>query len=120
MALFLGSVVINVADIERATRFWTAALGYVVRDGDESFVVLTDPKRRWANLSLQRMDLPKPDRNRFHLDLYSNDQEAEVERLVALGAKRLDWDYPPDADYVVLADPDGNEFCVVASPYTQS
>ena len=42
------------------------------------------------------------------------DQLAQVERLVSLGARRVDWDYPEDADFVVLADPDGNLFCVIA------
>jgi len=51
--------------------------------------------------------------NRIHLDLYADDQEREVERLLALGASRPRWDYPVDADFVVLTDPDGNEFCVI-------
>lgn len=55
-------------------------------------------------------DKPK----RHHMDLFTRDQAAEVERLVALGATRVDWRYEPNADYVVLADPDGNTFCVVA------
>jgi predicted enzyme related to lactoylglutathione lyase len=51
---------------------------------------------------------------RLHLDLYTKDQAAEVERLTALGATEVHWDKrPPDADYVILADPEGNRFCVV-------
>ena len=50
---------------------------------------------------------------RHHLDLYATDQQAEVERLLALGARQAEWSYPPDADFVVLEDPDGNRFCVV-------
>src|SRR5690606_9207342 len=50
---------------------------------------------------------------RHHLDLYATDQAGQVERLIGLGAIRVDWRYPPDADYVVLADPDGNNFCVI-------
>jgi predicted enzyme related to lactoylglutathione lyase len=50
-----------------------------------------------------------------HLDLYTRQQDLQVERLVALGAKLVeDWPYPPNGDFVVLRDPDGNEFCVVA------
>ncbi|RYX85881.1 VOC family protein [bacterium] len=119
MGLYIGSTVINVCDIERATAFWSAALGYVVRDGDETFVVLTDPKRRWSNVSLQLWDEPKAGRNRLHFDLYSDNQKAEVERLESLGATRLEWDYPEGADYVVMGDPEGNEFCVIESEYTQ-
>ena len=113
MTLFVGSTVINVADITRATAFWTAALGYVVRSSSDDFAVLNDPHRRWSNVSLQLSDEPKLGRNRLHLDLYADDQEAEVARLEGLGATRLPWEYPPDADFIVMADPDGNEFCVI-------
>ena len=51
---------------------------------------------------------------RLHLDLYTEDQAAEVDRLLTLGASEVNWDKrPPDADYVILADPEGNRFCVV-------
>jgi len=119
MALYIGSTVINVADIERASRFWAAALNYVVRHADSTFAVLTDPNRRWSNVSLQLWEEPKVGRNRLHLDLYTDNQQAQIERLESLGAVRMDWNYPPDADYVVMADPDGNEFCVINSPFTQ-
>jgi len=81
--------------------------------------VLTDPRRRWANLSLQLSRESKQGRNRLHLDLYTQDRKGEVERLTGLGAARLPRDYAEGDDFVVLADPDGNEFCVVQSPYTQ-
>src|SRR5215207_9142476 len=55
-----------------------------------------------------------PNSSRLHLDLYTDDQAGEVERLLALGATEVHWDKrPPDADYVILADPEGNRFCVV-------
>jgi catechol 2,3-dioxygenase-like lactoylglutathione lyase family enzyme len=119
MGLYVGSTVINTADIERAITFWTAALGYVVRGSDATFAVLTDPSRRWSNVSLQLSEEPKQGRNRLHLDLYTADQEGEVARLEGLGATRPPWEYPPDSDFVVMADPDGNEFCVVQSSFTQ-
>ena len=50
---------------------------------------------------------------RHHMDLFADNQQAEVERLLALGATKKPWNYEPDADYVVLNDPDGNPFCVV-------
>ncbi len=53
----------------------------------------------------------------MHLDLYTSEQARHVQRLVDLGAARVeDWPYPPDPDFVVLQDPDGNEFCVIDSP----
>lgn len=119
MSLYVGSTVINVAELDRAIAFWTAALGYVVRNRDEDWATLRDPRRRWSNVSLQLSDEPKLGRNRLHLDLYSDDQAGEVKRLEGLGARRIPWDYPEGADFVVMADPDGNEFCVIDSEYTQ-
>lgn len=69
MGLHVGSTVINTTDVERAIGFWTAALGYVVRGSDATFAVLTDPGRRWSNVSLQLTEEPKSGRNRLHLDL---------------------------------------------------
>lgn len=119
MALYIGSTVINATDLERAIAFWTIALGYVVRDADPTFAVLTDPGRRWSNVSLQRTDEPKHGRNRVHLDLYAADRDGEVARLEVLGAVRVPWSYQQADDHIVMADPDGNEFCVVQSPYVQ-
>ncbi len=119
MGLFVGSTVLNTTDVEKGIAFWTGALGYVVRHADATFAVLTDPRRRWSNVSLQLTDEPKSGRNRLHLDLYTADREGEVARLEQLGATRVPWEYPSDPDFVVLADPDGNEFCVVQSPFTQ-
>ena len=119
MPLYVGSIVINVADIKKEVAFWTQALGYKVRSGDDTFVVLTDPKRRWSNLSLQLSDKPKQELHRLHLDLYTNQQKVEVARLEQLGATQVAWDYPPLADFIVMADPEGNEFCIIQTDTTQ-
>ena len=119
MGLFIGSTVVNTNDVERAIAFWTAALGYVVRDADATFAVLTDPNRRWSNLSVQRTDQAKHGRNRVHIDLYTTERDAEVARLESLGAKRIPWTYDVGAVHIVMADPDGNEFCVCPSTHTQ-
>jgi catechol 2,3-dioxygenase-like lactoylglutathione lyase family enzyme len=119
MGLYIGSTVINTANMEESIAFWTAALGYVVRSSDPTFAVLTDPNRRWSNLSLQLSAEPKRGRNRLHLDLYTTDQDGEVARLAGLGATRIPWDYPEDPDFVVMADFDGNEFCVIRSTEAQ-
>ncbi|AXC11410.1 hypothetical protein ACPOL_2078 [Acidisarcina polymorpha] len=76
-------------------------------------MVLCDPKRHGPNLSFQARDSHAPHRSSIHLDLYSPDQDAEVERLLALGVRRYPWRYHPGADFVFLEDPDGNLFCVV-------
>ncbi|MEV4312910.1 VOC family protein [Actinocrispum sp. NPDC049592] len=113
--LRVGSIVWGVSDVARATAFWTAALDYVPREpGDETWVVLVPRSGEGPGLSLALSESPVAEHPRVHLDLYTADQAGEVERLVGLGAHRVDWDrYPPNADFVVLADPDGNIFCVI-------
>jgi hypothetical protein len=78
--------------------------------------VLADPYGRGPNLSFDARERPARGRSWLHLDLYAADQSHEVQRLTELGARPYPWRYPPDADYVVLADPEGNLFCVVQVP----
>ena len=113
--LRVGSIVIRVDDLRRQTEFWTAALDYVPREeNDDDFVLLRPRDGIGPNLSLDRVRSKLQVPPRIHLDLYAVDQAAEVEHLIALGATEVHWDKrPPDADYVILADPEGNRFCVV-------
>ncbi len=119
--LRIGSVVLGVSDVRRAAAFWTAALGYVpLGEIEDDWVILAPAaptEGAGPRLSLSLSDTPVQEYPRIHLDLYAGDaadQAAEVERLVSLGARRVDWDrYPDDADFIVLADPDGNRFCVI-------
>jgi len=113
--LRVGSIVIRVDDLERQTRFWSAALDYVPREDDsDDFVLLRPRDGAGPNVSLDRMRSKLQIPPRIHLDLYTEDQATEVERLIGLGATEVHWDKrPPDADYVILADPEGNRFCVI-------
>jgi catechol 2,3-dioxygenase-like lactoylglutathione lyase family enzyme len=117
--LSIGVVALGVTDVGRATEFWCQALGYEVRRGGFGgwSTVLTAPDGTGTKIALQRSQTAPPDHPRLHLDLHVPDassQVAEVARLVSLGAERVDWDsYPDDPDFVVLADPDGNRFCIV-------
>lgn len=113
--LRVGSIVIRVDDIEHQARFWEAALGYERRAGDDDDFILLRPKDgSGPNVSLDSVPAPMQIPPRIHLDLYAEDQSAEVERLLDLGATEVHWDKrPPDADYVIMADPEGNRFCVV-------
>jgi catechol 2,3-dioxygenase-like lactoylglutathione lyase family enzyme len=112
----IGSIVLRVDDLEREAAFWAAALDYVPREdaADDDFVLLRPRDGVGPNLSLDRVRATRELPPRIHLDLYSEDQAADVERLIGLGATEVHWDKrPPDADYVILADPEGNRFCVV-------
>jgi predicted enzyme related to lactoylglutathione lyase len=111
----VGSIVIRVDDLQRQTEFWTAALDYVPRDDQsDDFKLLRPRDGIGPNVSLDRVRSTLQVPPRIHLDLYAEDQSAEVSRLIALGATQVHWDKrPPDADYVILADPEGNRFCVV-------
>lgn len=112
----VGSIVLRVKDIAAQEKFWTQALDYVPRDHepDSDFRLLRPRNGVGPNISLDEHHSEAPLPPRIHLDLYSGDQSADVERLVALGAARVTWDkLPADADYVILADPEGNRFCVV-------
>lgn len=118
--LSIGSIVLTVEDIERAGNFWRAALGYVNRrEPSEDWVILDPPgKAHWrdpgTSLALSVTGYPQHYPPRIHLDLYADDQAAEIERLLSLGAREVDWHgYPPDADWIVLEDTEGNRFCVV-------
>ena len=112
----IGSIVLRVDDLQRQTEFWEAALGYVRREEGDSddFALLRPRDGEGPNLSLDRVRSTLQIPPRIHLDLYTEDQAGEVERLLALGATDNQWyNRPPDADYVILADPEGNRFCVV-------
>jgi hypothetical protein len=113
MPIRLGSVVINCADLELMTEFWAAALDLTPRPaGDDGrFRVLSGPR---VNVSLQVAQTPVSARDQMHLDLYTDDQPGEVDRLLDLGASYLRHNEDPDDDYVVMADPEGNQFCVCA------
>ena len=113
MTIRLGSTVINVADLELMTAFWSQALGLSPssKDADDDFRVLRGLQ---GTVSLQLAATPVTARDQMHLDLYSDDQAGEVARLTGLGARWVRHTQTEDDDYVVMTDPEGNEFCVVA------
>ena len=117
--LHVGGLVLGVTNVQRAATFWCAALGYELRtDGFGGWAtVLVPPDRSAPMIALQHSETPPREHPRLDLDLHVADaaeQATEVERLVSLGAQRVDWDsYPDDPDFVVLADPEDNRFCVV-------
>jgi hypothetical protein len=106
--------VIDCNDFVMMSTFWRDALRYIPREpAEEDWVVLQDPDGANVNVSLQQVPERSSGKNRLHLDLYTDDQEGEVERLLELGASRHPRVPEPDEDFIVLEDPEGNLFCVV-------
>jgi Glyoxalase-like domain len=117
MTLRIQCLCIDTADPARLAAFWQPVLGWrMFGEGDE--VVLEPPEGSQEDgvvpdLLFLRVPEEKAAKNRLHLDLRPEDQAAEVARLEALGARRADVGQGPDVSWVVMADPDGNEFCVL-------
>jgi Glyoxalase-like domain len=120
-----GLPVLGINKMSRAITFWTSALDYVVINGgpDAAWTTL-GPAGQPAALALQASRTPVQDYPRMHLDLNADsaaEQEREADRLVGLGAERVDWDsFPDDPDFIVLADTEGNRFCVVDKGHVPS
>ena len=109
----IGSVVVDCNNFDRMAAFWQEALHYVPREpAEDGWVVLKDPLGSSPNVSVNQKSKPLSGKIRLHLDLYTSDQKAEVERLLKIGATLI-RSPKKDEDYVILADPEGNHFCVV-------
>ncbi len=116
MSLFIDWITIDTPDPDGLARFWTEALGYEVLDdesgssGEREILIGGDGGPR---ILLFEVHDTKTVKNRLHFDIRSDDRDAEVERLLALGATKVDIGQKPDASWVVMADPEGNEFCIL-------
>jgi predicted enzyme related to lactoylglutathione lyase len=113
------AVVLDCADLARSGAFWCGALGYIAEPlSPGRYRRLLPADGNGVELLLQRVPEPKAHKNSVHLDLRVPDLEAEVARMVSLGAQRITED-PMEEDgwaWHVLTDPDGNEFCVLRPP----
>jgi predicted enzyme related to lactoylglutathione lyase len=113
MGLVIDWVIIDCIDVEKMSAFWSAALDFEhVRTGPLGGHVLAAKDGSKRRLAMFPVDEQKTDKNRVHFDLRPDDQEVEVRRLEALGARRVDIGQG-DAPWVVMADPEGNEFCIL-------
>ncbi|RNG19007.1 VOC family protein [Streptomyces botrytidirepellens] len=120
----IKQVSLGVNDDKRASQFWRQALGYVQRppryEGDDWIVLEPPPGASGVAIAMDESESPAEAFPRIHFDLDAGDRdlEDEVDRLVALGARPVDWQHYPETPppgarpYVVLADPEGNRFCV--------
>lgn len=115
MPLSLHHIVIDAHDLPALARFWARALDWRVLSEREREVVVGPDENAPVGLCFMPAAAGKTVKNRLHLDLTCGprDREAEIERLLALGARRVDIGQRGTESWTVLADPEGNEFCVV-------
>ncbi|MET9551602.1 VOC family protein [Streptomyces sp. NPDC006645] len=113
MALEWDSLVIDAADPVALGHWWCQALGWTVVTETADECEVRPAPDRMPGLFFGFVPEAKTVKNRLHLDFRPDDRDAEVERLLALGARRADVGQRGDEPWVVLADPEGNEFCVL-------
>ncbi len=111
----IANVTVDAVDPFRLAVFWKAALGWVVVEQDETGVSLAAPGTTMPALDIFKVPEAKTVKNRLHLDLRADGSStaAELDRLMSLGATRLDVGQGGDVTWVVMADPEGNEFCLL-------
>ena len=114
MVLRVTEVVIDCADHGAVVDFWAAAFGYERREVNEQYVALVPPERGPGRppLLFQKVPERKLVKNRVHFDTHGESRSAEVERLLALGATFIAQRSLGQLTWTVMADPEGNEFCV--------
>ena len=118
MASKLTELCIDCSDAEKLGTFWSQVLDYEMEGPDEDgIVVIKGAEDSGPTILFIKVPEPKTVKNRLHMDVNATDrsQEEEVERILALGATHADVGQGDDVSWVVLADPEGNEFCVLSS-----
>ncbi|MGR6321484.1 VOC family protein [Micromonospora soli] len=112
MTIVWENLTVDAEDPSRLAHWWAEALGYqVVADKPDEVEIRRSPDEL-PGIVFVPVSAPKEGKNRLHIDLRPDDQEAEVERLVDMGARHVDIGQA-DAAWTVLSDPEGNEFCVL-------
>ena len=114
MTLIWEQTIVDARDPGALGRWWREALGWVVVDDDPEAFEIRPAEDRLPGLLFVRVPEEKTAKNRLHLDFRPDDRDAEVQRLLALGATRADV-AQGEQSWIVLADPEGNEFCVLGS-----
>ncbi len=115
MPVHLHHIVIDTHDLPGLARFWTQALGWKILSQQEREIVIGTDDKAPVGMCFMPVTGLKTVKNRVHLDLTTSaqDRDQEIERLLALGARRVDIGQTGAESWTVLADPEGNEFCVI-------
>jgi predicted enzyme related to lactoylglutathione lyase len=112
-APIVASVVVNTNDPDRLADFWSSLLDVqIARRSGPYFIWLAPQHEGGVSVAFQKVERPTEGRRRLHLDLQVEDREEAVERVIALGGSRVEDHTSGDFSWTVMADPDGNEFCV--------
>jgi hypothetical protein len=114
MGLRFDQICIDAAEPTELGAWWSKALGWPQDVDDDGDVLLHTPAGAGPDWLFLRVDDKRIVKNRIHFDFVPDDQQAEVDRLVSMGARRVDISQG-EQSWVVLADPEGNEFCVLAA-----
>ena len=115
MPVTLHHIVVDAHDLPGLARFWAQALGWAVLSERPREVVIGPDENAPVGMCFMPVTDEKTVKNRVHLDLTTDasDRDDEIERLLALGARRVDIGQTGTESWTVLADPEGNEFCVI-------
>jgi predicted enzyme related to lactoylglutathione lyase len=115
MPVSLHHIVIDAHDLPALARFWAGVLDWRILSEREREVVIGTDVSAPVGICFMPVTEEKKVKNRLHLDLTSGpeDRDAEIERILALGARRVEIGQTGEESWTVLADPEGNEFCVV-------
>ena len=116
MSSRIASVVIDAVQPRVVADFWCHVLGWHVLDEDDGVISIGPPDGAWPTIDVVPVPENKSVKNRLHLDLRADGTSTadELERLLGLGARHTDVGQGSDATWVVLSDPEGNEFCLLA------
>ena len=117
MTLSLAQFALDAVDPRRLAQFWTQALNYRIDEEDEGIISLVPVEGDGPPMDILAVAEPKSVKNRMHLDLRATGGRGsdEVQRLLGLGAVPADVGQEPDVTWTVLADPEGNEFCILGT-----
>ena len=116
MSSRIASVVVDAVQPRVVADFWCHVLGWHVLDEDDGVISIGPPDGAWPTIDVVPVPESKSVKNRLHLDLRADGTSTadELERLLGLGARHTDVGQGSDATWVVLSDPEGNEFCLLA------
>ena len=113
MAAFIKYISIDCADPRRLSAFWSDVTGYrQIIEGDDFCALEAPDKRGVRSLFFWKVPEAKVVKNRLHLDLATKDPASEIEKLVTLGAQKVEYREGNGASWTVMLDPEGNEFCI--------